>query len=129
MANFLIIPCDGSTSTIIDPKEFDISSGNTYFFGFTGDTSVGCYLVVSGSTERPDDAISSLIPYDDCFDCIKEIPRSASTEVTLCMEICDVSGTTVSQFSPPHPEWTDGYGTQVTQLSMITLGGPNGLNN
>jgi len=29
----------------------------------------------------------------------------------------------------PHPVWTDGYGTQVTQLNMITLGGPNGLNN
>jgi hypothetical protein len=29
---------------------------------------------------------------------------------------------------PPHPIWTDGYGTQVTELDMIVLGGPNGLN-
>ena len=54
---------------------------------------------------------------------------SAGTEVTICQETCDVSGTTVTTFIPPHPEWTDGYGTQVTQLSMIALGGPNGLNN
>lgn len=64
-----------------------------------------------------------------CEDCGEEPPRSAGTEVTICQETCDVSGTTVTTIIPPHPEWTDGYGTQVTQLSMITLGGPNGLNN
>jgi hypothetical protein len=53
------------------------------------------------------------------------IPRSANTESTVCIVKC--SGDTVSVV-PPHPIWTDEYGTQVTQLNMITLGGPNGLN-
>ena len=54
---------------------------------------------------------------------------SANTETTICQEVCTGSGTTITtQIIPPHPVWTDGYGTPVTQLNMITLGGPNGLN-
>jgi hypothetical protein len=58
-------------------------------------------------------------------------PRSANTESFVCVICCDcgATGSTVNQVSPPHPVWTDGYGTQVTQLNMITLGGINGLNN
>jgi len=57
-------------------------------------------------------------------------PRSANTESFVCVICCDcgATGSTVNQVSPPHPVWTDGYGTQVTQLNMITLGGMNGLN-
>jgi len=54
-----------------------------------------------------------------------EPPRSANTEYTMCIEICD--GTYESQ-DTPHPVYTDGYGTPVTQLNMVALGGPNGLN-
>jgi hypothetical protein len=54
---------------------------------------------------------------------------SAGTEVTICQETCDVSGTTVTTIIPPHPVWSDLTGGTVTQLSMITLGGPDGLNN
>jgi hypothetical protein len=61
--------------------------------------------------------------------CSCESPRSANTESNICLEICTESGTTVVSVTPPHPEWTDGYGTQVTELNMITLGGMNGLNN
>jgi hypothetical protein len=56
-------------------------------------------------------------------------PRSANTETFLCQEICTSGGTTTISVTPPHPVWTDGYGTAVTQLNMIVLGGPNGLNN
>jgi DNA-binding beta-propeller fold protein YncE len=56
-------------------------------------------------------------------------PRSANTESNLCQEVCTSGGTTTISIEPPHPVWTDGYGTPVTQLNMITLGGPNGLNN
>lgn len=65
-------------------------------------------------------------PFNGCGDCNISIPKSANTEVTICVELCDQS---VVSVTPPHPEWTDGYGTQVTQLNMVTLGGPNGLNN
>jgi hypothetical protein len=63
-------------------------------------------------------------PFENC-DC-PEPPRSANTEVTICVEVCDNN---VVNVNPPHPVWTDEYGTQVTQLNMVTLGGPNGLNN
>jgi len=58
-------------------------------------------------------------------------PRSANTESFICVICCDcgATGSTVNQVSPPHPVWSDGYGTPVTQLNMITLGGMNGLNN
>lgn len=54
---------------------------------------------------------------------------SANTETIICQEVCTGSGTTKTiQIVPPHPVWTDGVGNQVTQLNMVTLGGPNGLN-
>ena len=98
--------------------ELQLDSYVPFCATFTGLTSTGetNYSWVSG-------------PFSVCENCGDEPPRSAGTEVTICQETCDVSGTTVTTFIPPHPEWTDGYGTQVTQLSMITLGGPNGLNN
>ena len=54
----------------------------------------------------------------------------AGTEYTECVICCDCgsTGSTVTQVSPPHPIWTDGYGTQVTQLNMVSLGGMFGLN-
>jgi hypothetical protein len=66
-------------------------------------------------------------PFDNC-DC--ENPRSANTESTVCVICCEcgATGSTINQVSPPHPVWTDGYGTPVTQLNMIVLGGPDGLN-
>jgi hypothetical protein len=54
-----------------------------------------------------------------------EPPRSANTEVFICIPDCYFTGSTA--VTPPHPVWTDGYGTPVTQLNMITIGG-NGLN-
>jgi len=81
---------------------------------------------------------SSLIPVETYFNCPtckifnpvpKEPPRSAGTEYFDCRICCEcgATGTTVTQVSPPHPVWTDGYGTSVTQMNMITIGG-NGLN-
>lgn len=70
--------------------------------------------------------------YLNCETCAFDntrFPRNAGSETLLCIEVCGPSGTTVTQVSPPHPVWTDAYGTEVTQLNMITLGGPNGLNN
>jgi len=55
---------------------------------------------------------------------------SANTEVTICEQICDGSGgTTVVSVTPPHPVYSDLTGGTVVQLNMVTLGGPNGLNN
>lgn len=66
-------------------------------------------------------------PFTNCYECDPvRIPRSANTENFICIPDCEFTGSTA--VSPPHPVWTDGYGTAVTQLNMITLGGPNGLN-
>ena len=53
---------------------------------------------------------------------------SANTEVVICQQICTETGTTVTTDIPPHPVWTDLTGGTVTQLNMVVLGGPNGLN-
>ena len=70
--------------------------------------------------------------YLNCETCIFDntrFPRSGGTETFLCLQICTPSGTTVTSVSVPHPVWTDGYGTAVTQLGMVVIGGPDGLNN
>jgi hypothetical protein len=67
--------------------------------------------------------------YFNCTFCETTIvnpPRSANTENFICIPDCEFTGSTA--VAPPHPVWTDGYGTEVTQLNMIVLGGPNGLN-
>jgi len=69
--------------------------------------------------------------YLSCLFCDPGLPpRSANTESTVCVICCEcgATGSTINQVSPPHPVWTDGYGTPVTQLNMIVLGGPDGLN-
>jgi hypothetical protein len=65
-------------------------------------------------------------PFNDCT-----CSRSSGNEYTECVICCDCgsTGSTVTQVSPPHPVWTDGYGTPVTQMNMVTLGGMFGLNN
>jgi hypothetical protein len=67
--------------------------------------------------------------YFNCTFCEPSVvnsPRSANTETFICIPDCEFTGSTA--VAPPHPVWTDGYGTEVTQLNMIVLGGPNGLN-
>ena len=51
---------------------------------------------------------------------------SANTETFICVPDCEFTGSTA--VSPPHPVWTDGYGTPATQLNMVLIGSGNGLN-
>ena len=69
-------------------------------------------------------------PSSGCEDCGEEPPRSANTEYFECVTCCPCDGTsgTTTPVAPPHPVWTDGYGTPVTQLNMVVIGGINGLN-
>jgi len=53
---------------------------------------------------------------------------SANTETIICQEICGDPLNTVVQVTPPHPVYGDLTGGTVTQLNMVVLGGPNGLN-
>lgn len=68
-------------------------------------------------------------PYEDCT--CSGIPRSANTETIICEQVCVSGGSEgydIVQVVPPHPVWTDGYGTSVTQMNAVTLGGMFGLN-
>lgn len=99
--------------TLCPPPEFDF---------------LGCQCFYVYDIE-PTTVIFTFENYGPFTSCSCESPRSANTESNICLEICTESGTTVVSVTPPHPIWTDGYGTQVTELNMITLGGMNGLNN
>ena len=130
MANFILEQCSSLDEFIVGfDGRFEPASGETYSFsdGLTGETI--CGTVISGTAEVT--TYSAITQYDNCNECIIDIPRSANTLVTICVEVCTtgVTGTSVVSVNPPHPIYTDGYGTPVTQLNMVTLGGPNGLNN
>jgi uncharacterized delta-60 repeat protein len=101
---------------------------NTLLFGpiFSTFPGIDCYQLLDFCV-IPNDAIT-IIPYllfNDCTSCLS--PISAGTEVTFCEQICTESGTTVVSVTVPHPIWTNGYGKDIIQLGMVTLGG-NGLN-
>ena len=127
MANFILEQCSSSNQFTVGFNEtFDPASGETYSFsdGLTGETI--CGTIISGTAEVT--TYSAITQYDNCNECIIDIPRSANTAYDIC-EVCfDGTVVTVYNLTPPHPVYTDGYGTPVTQLNMVTLGGPNGLN-
>ena len=129
--NFNFIRCDTLEEINIESINFcgeygAPTKGITYEIQFGSETPFcATFEGLSSTGETNYHYISG--PYLLCEDCGSqpEPPRSANTESTVC--VIDCSGNTVS-IVPPHPIWTDGYGTPVTQLNMITLGGPNGLN-
>ena len=129
--NISIAECDGSNQQYVSVSLSDYFM--FYNFGYTTfniNEYDKCYVVINTcpiNGDYPEINIRSF--YFNCDDCVFDNtrqPRNAGAEVDICIPLCDGS---VVSVNPPHPEWTDGYGTQVTQLNMITLGGPNGLNN
>jgi hypothetical protein len=128
MANFRVEQCSSSNQfTVGFGVSFTPITGQTYSFsnGLTGETI--CGTIISGTTGST--TYSAITQYDNCNECIIDIPRSANTAYDICEVCSDGTVITVYNLTPPHPIYTDGYGTPVTQLNMVTLGGPNGLNN
>jgi len=114
----------GNTPTIGQVfKIYDSETDTVFCAEFIGlSTTEGSLLLEPDSGEGP---------FSTCDECENYTPpRSANTEVLVCEICCDcgATGSTINQITPPHPVWTDGYGTPVTQLNMIVLGGINGLN-
>jgi uncharacterized delta-60 repeat protein len=68
--------------------------------------------------------LSSFLEFSSCTECFNFTINSGD-EYLMC-EVCSGDTFTVN---PPHPVWTNNYGTAVTMLDAIVLGGPNGLNN
>ena len=128
MANYILEQCSSLNTFIVGFGLVTPTTGETYSFsdGLTGETICGTVMSLTLPSLT---TYSAMTLYDNCHECIIDIPRSANTEENICIEICDPSGNTVTSVPSPHPVWTDGYGTPVTQLNAITLGGQNGLNN
>lgn len=132
--NFTFILCDTEESIDIEATNFcseygTPKVGETYQIQYGGETpfcAIFKGLIDGGETNYH--YVSG--PYKSCDDCVEEIPRSAGTEYEICEICCDCgsTGSTINILTPPHPVYTDGYNIPVTQLNMVTLGGPNGLN-
>ena len=129
--NVSIAECDGSNQqyvslSLTDYSEYYNNSTpifNQYKYG-------KCYVIISSCPVSGD---YSQIPvqsfYYNCIDCEIDntrFPRSANTEYNIC--VLDCEGNLIS-VNPPHAIYSDAFGTDVTQLNTITLGGFNGLNN
>lgn len=130
--NFKFTKCDTLEEINIEATNFCDqygipTTGLTYEIQFGTETSFcATFVGLSPTGETNYSYVSG--PFSVCEYCGEEPepPRSANTETFICIPDCEFTGSTA--VSPPHPVWTDGYGTPVTQLNMVVLGGPNGLN-
>jgi hypothetical protein len=133
MAIFYVAPCQGGDQIVVDEGSLTLGPGDVISFSSsTGD--VTCGTVGDRSNPGPT-SYTAITIFESCYKCTTlfdfESPRSANTEQIICVQVCEnTSGSTVVvAVNPPHPVWTDNYGTEVTQLNAVTLGGVNGLNN
>lgn len=128
--NFKFIQCGTENEINIEAFNFcdqfgSPTTGLTYEIQFASETPFcTTFEGLSESGETNYSYVSG--PFLICDECGEDLPRSANTENFICVPDCEFTGSTA--VTPPHPVWTDGYGTEVTQLNMIVLGGPNGLN-
>lgn len=134
MAIYYVDPCQGGVQLEVNDNGLNPSSGDVISFSSsTGD--VTCGTVGSLKSFIGSSSYTAITIFESCYKCTTlfdfESPRSAYTEQIICVQVCDgISGSTiVVAVNPPHPVWTDNYGTEVTQLNAVTLGGINGLNN
>jgi len=132
--NFNFIRCGTSEEINIESDNFCTeygvpTTGLTYEIQFGSETPF-CATFEGLSESGATDYTYVSGPFSLCENCGEEPPRSAGTEYEVCEICCDCgsTGSTINLITPPHPVYTDGYGTPVTQLNMVVIGGPNGLN-
>ena len=134
MAIYYVDPCQGGDQLEVNDNGLNPPLGDVISFSSsTGDVTCGTV----GSLKSPigPSLYTAITIFESCYKCTTlfdfESPRSANTEQIICVQVCEnTSGSTVVvAVNPPHPVWTDNYGTEVTQLNAVTLGGVNGLNN
>ena len=134
--NISIAECDGSNQQYVSISLVDYFMFNIFGYNiFNINQYNKCYTIINTcpiNGNYPEINIRSF--YYNCDDCVFDNtrqPKSSGTEYEVCEICCDCgsTGSTINLITPPHPVYTDGYGTPVTQLNMVVLGGPNGLNN
>ena len=98
--------------------------GQIYSF-FFDENNGSCGTVIEAIPSGPVYTLG--VAYELCNDCLLNTPYEVNPPAyELC--VLDCSGNTVT-LAMPHPIWTNNYGTAVTQLNAVELGGVNGLNN
>ena len=127
--NFEFVSClDNQVFVEIDTISIlTIPELNQTYFLNTEEGTNGCFTFLggyTGGTPGQETLNTSTGPFGDCDECQQE--NGVNPPYELCVPDC--SGNTVS-LDMPHPVWTNGYGTPITQLNAVTLGGPDGLNN
>ena len=134
--NISIAECDGSNQQYVSISLVDYFMFNIFGYTiFNINQYNKCYTIINTcpiNGNYPEINIRSF--YYNCNDCVFDNtrqPRSEGTEYEVCEICCDCgsTGSTINLITPPHPVYTGGYGTPVTQLNMVVIGGPNGLNN
>jgi hypothetical protein len=134
MAKYYVDPCQGGVQLEVNDNGLTLSPGDVISFSSTT-SGVICGTVIEEFRVPGPTSYYAIAIYGSCYECTTlfdyQSPRSAYTEQIICVQVCDdMSGSTVVvAVNPPHPVWTDNYGTEVTQLNAVTLGGVNGLNN
>jgi hypothetical protein len=132
-SSFLFTDCSDERRTInISPLEFGFlpNVGDVYRLSFIEEGRgefTGCFeFTDTDYGTLPNSELLESTFFGTCENCP---PRSANTETTVCVICCDcgATGSTTNIVVPLHPVWTDGYGNEVVQMNMITIGG-NGLN-
>jgi len=99
MANYIIESCDGLIEIVVNPGDNEITTGNTYYINFTGETDPGCFTVVSESEEPIDEGISSALLYNNCLECLQD------NNFSFLVSACTVTGLSGPVNSSQFNEW------------------------
>ena len=124
MALYVLQSCTPPSTNFSVNSVAPLFVGQIYSF-FIDENTQACGTVVE---EIPSGPVYTLgTPYESCEECIANIPYEVNPpEYELCVKDCDGNPVVLTL---PHPVYTNEYGTAVTQLNAVELGGVNGLNN
>ena len=123
MALYVLESCTEPGTNYTVTAATSLVVGQIYSF-FFDENNGSCGTVIEAIPSGPVYTLG--VAYELCNDCLLNTPQAVYPEYTLC--VTDCNGDLV-ELTFPHPVWTNNYGTAVTQLNAVELGGVNGLNN
>ena len=124
MALYVLESCTQPGTNFTVNSAVPLVVGQIYSF-FIDENNGSCGTVVEDLPAGPVYTLGS--PYELCEECLLNTPYEVNPpEYELCVKDCDGNPVVLTL---PHPVYTNEYGTAVTQLNAVELGGVNGLNN
>lgn len=132
---YLISGCSsGSTTAYTTTDIAELIVGEVYALIFTDGIPSGCFTVLSEYTSEGEVSstnIKTSILQTGCNDCetFIESPINSGSYTYVWCDSCD-NGSTKTEESVSHPIAIsqDGF-KEIIQITSVTIGGPNGLNN